>query len=204
MMSFSRLSLLPAVVLFAASSVLALPVVSVDVDPSTAGVQSVLDVSDGDSFSVDVVISGVDASTPVQGFQFNLGFDPAVLTVVSAADGDFLAPPVFSLAQDLDNAIGDVFFASITLGTAGASSQGILATLGFEAGASGASVLDLFDVTLLVSTPSGEPIPIGQVDDASVRVAADETVSEPRTLAVMALGLVGLAAFGRRRKTKRP
>lgn len=196
----SRLRLFPAALLFTASTVLASPVVSVDVDPSTAGIQSVLDVQNGDSFFVDIVISGVEASEPLNGFQFNLGFDPAVLTAISITDGGFLLEPVFPVFESIDNGAGDVLFALVTLGPVGASGDGILASLGFSASAAGTSILDLNNV--LLSAPFGAPVQVEQVDDGNVNVAVDGFVSEPHTMAVLALGLVGLAAFGRRRKTK--
>lgn len=199
-MFFSRLRLFPAALLFTASTVLASPVVSVDVDPSTAGIQSVLDVQNGDSFFVDIVISGVESLSPLNAFQFNLGFDPAVLTAVSITDGGFLLEPVFPVAESIDNGAGDVLFALVTLGPIGASGDGILASLVFSASAAGASVLDLN--TVLLSEPFGQPIQVERVDDGNVNVAVGGFVSEPHTMAVLTLGLVGLAAFGRRRKTR--
>jgi len=196
----SRLCLLPAMLL-AAASAFAVPVISVDADPTSSGIQSVVDVQVGTSFSVDIVISGVEPTPPVQGFQFNLGFDPVVLTAVSAVDGGFLTAPVFDIG-DLDNLLGDVLFASVTLGTAGVSTAGVLATVGFEASAVGTSLLDLQNV--LLSGPSGQDIPVGQVNGGRVNVLPDQTVAEPQTLLILALGLVGLAAFRRRARSQAP
>jgi len=87
-MCVSRLTTLPALLLLAAASAFALPRISIDIDPSTPGVQSVLRITGGEAPFVDVVISGAGVLMPVQGFQFHLGFDPAVLSAISAVDGD--------------------------------------------------------------------------------------------------------------------
>lgn len=201
MMYFSQATLLPATLLLAASSAFGVPTVSVDADPSTPGVQSSLTVVPGDAFAVDVFISDVDVSTPVNGFQFNLGFDPAVLTAVSATEGDFLLDPTFTLISDIDNVIGDVLFSSVTLLPGGAVGEGVLATVGFQAAASGVSVLDLSNV--LLSAPFGIPIDVGQVNDGQVSVTPEGVVPEPHTLAILALGLVGLAGSGRYSRRRR-
>jgi len=166
------------------------PTVSIDADPNTAGVQSSITVHHGDTFDVDVWISDVDASTPLNGFEFDLFFDAAHLSAVSVVDGGFLAAPVFTF----QNTIGavSVEFAEVTLGPGGASGSGALATISFLVqGPQGASALDLQNVVL--SASFGVPIATAAIVDGAVGV-----VPEPTGAVLFA---VGLLVAGSRRRT---
>ena len=78
----------------------ALPIVSVDTDPITPGIQSSFTVGLGDIFSVDIFISDVEAGTPLNGFEAVNGeravewllvsrkTDHPVDVVISEVDGD--------------------------------------------------------------------------------------------------------------------
>ena len=50
---------------------------------------------------VDIMVSDVDASAPLNAFSVNLLFDPSVLTAVSVVDGGFLLSPVFVVKERL-------------------------------------------------------------------------------------------------------
>ena len=76
--------------LLAASSQ-AIPEVAVDVDPSAPGIQAIRDVLLGPSLTVDVAISGVEVGNPLNGFEFDLNFDPSVLAPTLVIDGGVLA-----------------------------------------------------------------------------------------------------------------
>ena len=65
-----------SILALASAGALAAPIVSVDADPGTAGIQSSVTVLQGTSFQVDIVISGVDAAMPLNAFDFDLFFDP--------------------------------------------------------------------------------------------------------------------------------
>ena len=128
---FSRVTILAAKLLLAVavSSAFGVPTVSIDVDPFSSGVQDTLEVSAGNTFSVDVLIADVDVSTPINGFQFNLSFDAVVLTAVLATYGGFLLDPVYDLPPVIDNSVGNISFLSATLAPTGAVGDGVLATV---------------------------------------------------------------------------
>jgi len=195
-MFFPRLMRLTAALICASSSAFGAPLIAVDVDPGTPGIQTDLVVSVGQAFSADVVISGVDVADPLNAFELDLGFDPSVLQATSAIDGDFLLDPVFNLEAQLDNSVGEISFSSVTLLPLGASGEGVLATLGFVALASGISILDLND--LLLSAPFGEPIEIGEVSGGNVSVMPEASAPEPNALVIFALGLALLVLAVRR------
>ena len=134
----------------------AAPIVSVDADTATPGIQSTSSVGGALSLSVDIVISGVEASSPLNGFELDLDFDPTLLSAVSVSDGGFLLAPTFVVQNTLG--ILSVEFAEVTLGPGGAIGSGVLATVVFDVIGDGTSALDLNDVVL--AAPFGEPIPI--------------------------------------------
>lgn len=170
-----------AAVLLISTPAWALPVVSVDADPSMAGIQSVVEVPDGSSFDVDIVISGVEAGDPLNAFELDLLFDSSVLTATSVVDGGFLLDPVFQV----QNIVGmvSVEFAEATLLPAGAVGSGVLATVSFDTAGLGTSVLDLENVKL--SAPFGVRIPAAEVVDGSAVV---EVIPEPGSTALFAMG----------------
>jgi hypothetical protein len=172
------------------------PIVSVDTDPGTSGIQSASDLTGLTSFSVDIVISDVDAAAPLNGFEFDLDFDPTLLTAVSVIDGGFLPSPIF----EIQNSIGamSVEFAEVSLLGSSSASSGILATISFDVIAGGISLLDLNDV--LLSAPFGVPIVTAAVVDGSVRVG-ESPIPEPSAALLFGVGLVCVASdLSRRRR----
>src|SRR3990172_8344689 len=91
----------------------AIPIVFVDTDPATPGIQSALNILLGNPFTVDVVITGVEGSQPLNAFQFDLVLNPLVLVATGVVSGGFL-PASFVLP--LDTAPPDVNYAEISLG----------------------------------------------------------------------------------------
>lgn len=199
-MFFPRLMRLSAALIFACSPAFGAPLIAIDVDPDTPGIQTDLIVSVGQAFSADVVITGVDVADSLNAFELALGFDPSVLQATSAIDGDFLLDPVFNLEAQLDNLVGEISFSSVTLAPIGASGDGVLASLGFVALASGTSVLDLND--LLLSAPFGVPIEFGEVSGGAVSVTPEAGVPEPNILVIFALGLAVLVSVVRHGRAK--
>jgi hypothetical protein len=124
------LAILLALVVSGAQQIQAAPIVAVDTDPGTPGIQSSSELFGVASFSVDIVISGVDAGAPLNGFEFDVHFDPSLLLAVSVLDGGFLLDPIFVVQNDIGSM--SVEFAEVTLLPAGASGSGVLATIVFE------------------------------------------------------------------------
>jgi hypothetical protein len=133
----------------------------------------------GSTFTVDIVISGVSAAAPLNAFEFDLFFDPAVLTAVSVVDGGFLLSPVFTIQEIIGGL--SVEFAEVTLGPFGASGSGALATITFDATGKGESVLDLDNVIL--SAPFGVEIVPTAIEDGFVN-----TIPEPNAALLFATG----------------
>lgn len=153
----------------------------------------------GDSFALDVLVSDV---TDLYGFQFDLGFDPTIVRVVEVGEGNFLASgggTTSFVPGDIDNTLGLVLFAGNTLlgPASGASGDGVLAHLKFQALAEGHSPLVFGNVVLIDAALADiDTTPIGRTID----VAA--AVPEPESALLAGIGLAALAAMrqGRRRR----
>ena len=172
----------------------AVPLVSVDVDPATPGVQTTTSVTNGGSLTVDIVIGGVEDAAPLNGFEFDLLFNPSLLAATGVVEGGFLLDPVFVApppGTQIDNSAGSVEMAAATLLPIGASGSGVLASIGFDTLAVGTSVLDLDNV--LLSAPFGVPIEFEGLQDGSVEITPGTAVPEPLIPALLAGGLLALA-----------
>jgi len=119
--------------------------VFIDMDPLAPGIQSELRVVRGSTFTVDVIVTGVDETLPVDVYQLNLEFDPRVLRVVTVTSGGFLSDG-FVIQPDITPS--EVNWAEGVIGNPGASGDGILITITFEAVHRGTSSLRLPDVIL--------------------------------------------------------
>ena len=145
-------------------------------------------VSPGDQITVPVEILGV---TDLYAFQFDVSFNPSIISAVSITEGPFLpsAGPTFFIPGTIDNGVGVVSFTADTLlgNIPGASGSGALAFLTLVADAPGTSPLSLSNAILLDSN-------LGDISfttqDGQVIV---NNVPEPSTLSVLAVGLVGIA-----------
>ena len=122
---------------------------SVDLDPVAVGIQNALTVSPSGHFIADVVISGIDtATTNLQAFEFDLDFDPAILSATLVTEGNFLFGEFGTFIIEEDFAPPDVNFAVVALGTSTHSASGVLASIGFNVIGTGAVTLSLNDVLL--------------------------------------------------------
>ncbi len=145
-------------------------------------------------FSLDVAITNV---TDLYAFQFDLGFDPSVLSVTNVWEGPFLPSggPTFFIPGVIDNVGGTVSFNADTLESAiaGVTGSGVLLTFDFTPVAAGTSTVSIFNVILLDSNGAGIDMPN---QDGTVTVSA---TPEPSSLLLLLGGVGGL--IYRRRMT---
>lgn len=161
----------------------AVPILSIA--PSTAVVQP------SQSFSLDISITD---ALDLYAFQFDLAFDPAILSAGGITEGPFLPTggATFFIAGTIDNVTGAITFTADTLQTAilGVDGSGTLATVSFQALALGTSPITLSSVVLLDSN-------LGDITastaDGTVMVSA---VPEPSTWLLIVTGCVGLIDYG--------
>lgn len=156
-------------------------------------------VSVGESAVVNVDITGV---SDLYAFQFDLDFNPAVLSATSASEGAFLPTggATFFIPGTIDNVGGSVAANADTLLTAisGVSGSGTLASFDFTAIGSGVSTLTLANVILLNSSLNSIG---GTLQVGSITVPQASTIPEPATLRLLSLGLAGAVLMRRRRSS---
>ena len=154
-------------------------------------VSSPSSVTSGETFTVDVGISGV---SDLYGWQFDLDFTPGVLSAGSVTEGSFLAGggATFFIGGVADNIGGAVTANADTLLTAisGVSGTGTLASFDFTAGSGGTGTFTLSNALLLDSSLS--PID-ASLTGAAVTVTPSTSVPEPATDGLLALALATLA-----------
>src|ERR1700754_729021 len=109
-------------------------------------------VSVGQNFALNVEVLGV---TDLHGFQFDIAFDPAILSVASVIEGSFLstAGTTFFFEGFIDNPGGSVSFVidSLIGAIPGANGTGGLATINFTSLSIGSSSINIANVILLDS-----------------------------------------------------
>lgn len=124
-----------------------LPLLSVDTDPFTPGIQRRLRVTDT-SFTIDIVVSNL--ARPLSAYQFGLSFNPKVLRIVDP-DKDVISGRFFGQSLILQKEItpSEVNWAEgVFFGGTGVSGDGILTTVMFEIIGRGSSRLALGQVVL--------------------------------------------------------
>jgi len=150
----------------------------------------------GSFFAVNVTAIGV---TDLYAFQFDLGFDPAVLQATGSSEGAFLQSggTTFFLAGAIDNTSGLVSFIADTLiaPILGVTGTGTLASISFSALSAGTSALMLSNV-LFLDSGLNEIQNVTSVG-GTVRVSATTNpIPEPNSLILMALGFIVLRVAG--------
>jgi hypothetical protein len=119
--------------------------VFVDTNPFKRGIQSNLKVVRGSAFTIDVVVTRVHPAKPLDVYQLDLHFDPNVLRALSVVSGGFLSG---GIVIELNLTPQNVNWAEGVLGLPGASGDGILTTITFEAIGEGRSKLELREAIL--------------------------------------------------------
>lgn len=171
----------------------AVPIVSIT--PSSVVIQP------EQNFSLDISITD---ALDLYAFQFDLSFDPAILSAGSIMEGAFLPTggATFFIDGAIDNTAGTIALTADTLQTAlaGVNGNGILATVGFQALRAGTSVVTLSNVILLDSALGDMTATIA---DGSVTVRQPVTgVPEPSACLLVATGCIGLLAYGWRHRQR--
>lgn len=131
----------------------------------------------GQTFTVDVNITGVSG---LQGFDFSLSYNTTILDGLEVVEGPFLASfgPTFVVKLEIDDEFsatqGRVWVVIVVYGDGFADGNGTLATITFNATASGECALDLYSDypfkpdELKLVTCGPEPIPHKVVDGTVV------------------------------------
>lgn len=141
-------------------------------------------------FDVSVTISNV---TDLYAFQFDITFDPAILSATNIKEGAFLSTggSTFFIPGSIDNTAGAgtiTFTADALTGAVpGVTGSGTLADISFQALASGISSINLFNVILLDSKSTDISF---TTQSGSVTVAS--AVPEPSTILLISMGMVAL------------
>lgn len=164
----------------------------------------------GDALTVDILATLENSSEIVSAFDFDLSYDPALLTATGVTFGTALGDPgFFEVLNDFDlNTAGLVDFAALSLlsdadlSTLQSPPSSItLASLSFDAIGSGARLLEFInygvagnDIKGANNSVYGSPT----LNTASIRVINPAQVPEPSPLLLMGAGLAGLVGFGRR------
>jgi general secretion pathway protein D len=156
----------------------------------------------GDTFTVDIDVSGI---ADLYAFQFDLSFDPALLSAVSVVEGPFLQSggTTFFIPGTIDNVGGTVTATADTLigPIPGVTGDGTLVQFEFAALAPGTSDLSFANEILLDS--SLNEIANATFQNGSVTVAGASSVPEPSTILYTLAGLFLLGAILRFSRPRR-
>jgi hypothetical protein len=155
----------------------------------------------GGTFAVDVDATGI---TDLYEFQFDLSFNPTLLSAVSVVEGALLPSggATFFIPGSIDNVGGTVAATADTLIGAipGVTGGGTLAEFEFTALAPGTSALSLANEILLDSSLN-DITANATFQNGSVTIGGVSSVPEPNTLVLLcaAVGLWGVLKLSRRR-----
>jgi subtilisin family serine protease len=144
-------------------------VANLRLDPAHPGVEA------GGSFTVAVRLDG---AVDLGGFEFEVRYDPNVVSVERVAMGDLLGSSgreVYSLGPQIDEGAGRLFFGGFSVGNApGASQGGTLAEITFRAQRVGDPGLELAGAQLI--SAGGESQPVAGLQGAA---ASDQPLTLP-------------------------
>lgn len=154
-------------------------------------------ISLGQVFSLDIVISDV---IDLFSYQFDLAFDPSVLSASSIDEGSFLSSGgnTFFLPGIIDNISGTISFTADSLlgSISGVTGSGILANITFSALMVSESPISLFNSILVDS--NFLDIALDSQSGGTVTVQQGAPVPEPCTLFLFGAGLLGMFPLRRR------
>ncbi|WP_166165896.1 cohesin domain-containing protein [Pseudomaricurvus alcaniphilus] len=168
----------------------AIPILSVDADPSTAGIQAARSIEVGDSFSVDIWVSGLSPPPGLGGFDFTLLFDPSLVAATGVVSGGFFPVPLVLLTS---LAPGHVRYAEHFLLSAPPAIEGLLATVSFDALSSGNNSFIVDSSLTELTNPFAVELVFGSAA-ATITITNPNagTLPTPATGLLLVLGLLGL------------
>jgi len=155
----------------------------------------------GDTFTVDINATGI---TDLYAFQFDLTFDPTLLSAVSVTEGGFLPSggTTFFIPGTVDNVGGDVAATADSLigNISGVTGAGILAEIQFTALAPGMSTLSFANEILLDSSLNDITANTTFQNGSLTINGTTAAVPEPKTFPLLCLGLLALIVIQRRKR----
>jgi hypothetical protein len=161
------------------------------IDPAINNVEA------GQPFIVNVMIDG---AVNLGAFQFDLIYDPAVVTVTDVALGPFVGSTgrtAQSVGPTIDNRVGTLAFGAFSFGsTAGPAGTGVLATIRFRAEGPGTSALGLQNVVVTDPMANAQPASVegGVVTVTAPAAAGTLTMAPSPTMTPTAMPTLGSAA----------
>jgi hypothetical protein len=151
----------------------------------------------GTIFDVDIDVTGV---TDLYAFQFDLSFNPAILSGDSVIEGTFLPSggTTFFIPGAIDNVGGTITANADTLIGAipGVTGDGTLAVFQFTALAPGTSPLS-FANEILLDSSLNDITASTTSQNGSVTISGISSIPEPQTLTLLVTGLLVLVTVCR-------
>jgi hypothetical protein len=148
--------------------------ITIKLDPSTIGLPAV-----GNTFSVNVTVENAEG---LGGFQFDVTYSPAVVTVINNSDvslGSFLGSTGRTtqvLGPIIDNTAGNLTFGGFSFGIpAGPNGSGVLATITFTVQSRVGSKLDLANINIL--DREGNALPVATIGSANLTESTPNTTT---------------------------
>ena len=175
--------------------------IEIDTDPTTADSQEYLDVTVGDTFTVDIVI---DTLEDFAGFGFDLAFNDSVLSLedITSANVFGFDTEVLFNGSDIGIASLSEAISFLSFATEGLliDSKTVLASINFNVIGEGTSVLSLENLSF--SDFIGGDIALDTINNATVSATNAVQVPEPSTWVLLMFALLTIGLTQQKRFSK--